>query len=412
MKARILLALSLAVNFGLFGWLGLRLNHRSTPPPNQVIKVVTRIVSPAGAEHPSLAASAPARPSEFRWSQVESEDYPAYIANLRAIGAPEKTIRDIILADVEKSYQSRLEAARQTNSGQFWRTAEQREKLQRESNRRERELSREKRALIKTLLGLDYDQAALEAWWDEQEFARVLSLLPESKPVEVIATVNRFGEQDNEIDDRAGGILTPEDVALKKGFFHQMLAELGQKLTPSELEEVELRAIGAMSFLFGGAQPAELKLTGVELRELIRLKWQWASPLDEEFEWPDQAFEQERRRGQETFAARARKLLGDDRFAGFLLEDDSEFKPIHEVAERQHLSNSAALQAYEIVKATTDEIARVRRDRALGAGQRRAQMQDIRQNAEQALRQTLGERALADYLEQDAARWRVAPVKR
>jgi len=26
----------------------------------------------------------------------------------------------------------------------------------------------------------------------------------ESKPVEVIVTLNRFGEQDNEIDDRAG----------------------------------------------------------------------------------------------------------------------------------------------------------------------------------------------------------------
>jgi hypothetical protein len=39
-------------------------------------------------------------------------------------------------------------------------------------------------------------------------------------------------------------------------------------------------------------------------------------------------------------------------------------------------------------------------------------MEEIRQSAEQALRQTLGESALADYLEQDAARWIVAPVKR
>jgi hypothetical protein len=64
------------------------------------------------------------------------------------------------------------------------------------------------------------------------------------------------------------------------------------------------------------------------------------------------------------------------------------------------------------MKVTTDELARARRDRNLSASTRRAQMAEIRQKAEQALRQTLGERALADYLEQDAAHWIVAPVKR
>jgi hypothetical protein len=199
---------------------------------------------------------------------------------------------------------------------------------------------------------------------------------------------------------------------MKKGFFNQMLAELGQRLTPSQLEEAELRFIAAMAFAFGGEQPAGRNLIGVELRELVRLKWQWDSPLDEEFKWPGEAFEQERRRRQEEFATRARKLLGDDRFAAFLLQDDSEFKPIYDLAERQNLSNSAALQAYEIMKATTDETTRARRDRTLSASQRRTQAQDIRQSAKQALRQTLGEKALADYLEQDAARWLVAPVKR
>jgi len=416
MKGRVILALSLTVNFGLLGWLGLQLNQRSKPPPNPVVEVVTRIVSPAAPQHsPPPAVFAAAHPPEFRWSQIESEHYPAYITDLRTIGCPEKTIRDIILADLEKLYQSRLEASRQTNDGQFWRTAEQREKARRDSNRRERELNREKRAMIKTLLGLDYDQAALEAWWDEQEFAVVLSFLPESKPVEVIATLSRFGEQDNEIDDRAGGILTPEDVALKKGFFNQMLAELGQRLTPSQLEEAELRSIaiiGAMSFPFGKQEPAELKLTGVELREFMRLKWQWDSPLNEEFEWPDEAFEEERRRGQEEFEARARKLMGDDRFVAFLLQQGSEFGPIHQLAERQNLANSATLQAYEIMKVTTDELTRARRDRTLSASKRREHMEEIRQSAEQALRQTLGESALTDYLEQDAARWIVAPVKR
>src|SRR2546426_2113445 len=37
--------------------------------------------------------------NQFRWRQLETEDYRAYIARLRAIGCPEQTIRDIVIAD-------------------------------------------------------------------------------------------------------------------------------------------------------------------------------------------------------------------------------------------------------------------------------------------------------------------------
>src|SRR5437667_8824635 len=98
MNARIVLGLSLTMNLALFGWLGLHLNRRAHPAPNPLVTVVSRTGSP-GRPEPAPAASAPAPPEEFRWSQIESEDYPTYIANLRAIGVPEKTIRDIVLAD-------------------------------------------------------------------------------------------------------------------------------------------------------------------------------------------------------------------------------------------------------------------------------------------------------------------------
>ena len=50
-------------------------------------------------------AAEPAKPlivyqtNDFRWSQLESTDYRQYIANLRAIGCPELTLRDIIMTD-------------------------------------------------------------------------------------------------------------------------------------------------------------------------------------------------------------------------------------------------------------------------------------------------------------------------
>jgi len=43
----------------------------------------------------------------FQWSQLESTDYRIYIANLRRIGCPEQTIRDIITADVDSVFNQR-----------------------------------------------------------------------------------------------------------------------------------------------------------------------------------------------------------------------------------------------------------------------------------------------------------------
>jgi hypothetical protein len=47
--------------------------------------------------------------TEFRWSRIESADYRQYINNLKAIGCPQQTIRDIITADVHSLYVARGE---------------------------------------------------------------------------------------------------------------------------------------------------------------------------------------------------------------------------------------------------------------------------------------------------------------
>jgi hypothetical protein len=64
--------------------------------------------SPGEAE-PQATTTAAAEPKQCHWSQIESSDYLVYIANLRAIGCPEQTIRDIIIADIDSLFASRRE---------------------------------------------------------------------------------------------------------------------------------------------------------------------------------------------------------------------------------------------------------------------------------------------------------------
>jgi hypothetical protein len=54
----------------------------------------------------------------FSWSQIESTDYRTYIVNLRSIGCPEQTIRDIITADVHELLLMHHKALQRTNLSQ------------------------------------------------------------------------------------------------------------------------------------------------------------------------------------------------------------------------------------------------------------------------------------------------------
>ncbi len=81
---------SLALNAALIGLCIWSLAGRSAPRP------------PPSAVPAQLAA--PATPVAFRWSQLEAGDYPTYMRNLRAVGCPEETIRDIITADIDSQY--------------------------------------------------------------------------------------------------------------------------------------------------------------------------------------------------------------------------------------------------------------------------------------------------------------------
>ena len=48
--------------------------------------------------------------NQLQWRQLESEDYRAYINRLREIGCPEQTIRDIIIADLDKLLAPRVQS--------------------------------------------------------------------------------------------------------------------------------------------------------------------------------------------------------------------------------------------------------------------------------------------------------------
>src|SRR5499427_7697945 len=88
----------------------------------------------------------------FSWREVESADYPTYVANLREIGCPEQTIRDIIIADVNGLYARKLATDIVTPQQQWWRSTPDTNVLAAAAERA-RQLEDERRTLLARLLG-------------------------------------------------------------------------------------------------------------------------------------------------------------------------------------------------------------------------------------------------------------------
>ncbi len=113
MKMKTLLVGSLAVNVILVG-AGIYLVQEdlgdlsSTPP----LIVCVSHGRPEVAQQPA-ADAVPAATNDLRrsnWRRVQSEDYAQYVARLRKLGCPDKTVCDIVTADVNEMFRRRAES--------------------------------------------------------------------------------------------------------------------------------------------------------------------------------------------------------------------------------------------------------------------------------------------------------------
>ena len=229
---------SLGINVVLaVGWLGFR-----RPAPE------SRAPAPAAASQPALGSGATnivVRRQFFSWHELESEDYPTYIANLREIACPEQTIRDIIIADVNALFARRRAQEIVTPAQQWWRTEPDTNVLQ-TAIQKGRELEQERRDLLVRLLGTNWESGDLVNLPRPSHEAVVLdgpqlgALAPETK--EAIQQVNARSTERMQayLDAQKAAGKVPDPVELAK-LRQQTRDDLARVLSPPQLEEFLLR---------------------------------------------------------------------------------------------------------------------------------------------------------------------------
>jgi len=272
MNQRILLAASLLANVVLFFFLGRP--SASTPAPaaepTPTVKTVTNTVVRRQTEHVAGAEKTVVVEKKLDWGTVESADFKTYIANLRDIKCPEETIRDIVIADINKLYATRFKTQFVAAASiKYWEPFDNQEVYQRQQ-KQQVALDLERKQLIRDLLGVDPDtelrrQSLSYNFRDLEE--RLLDFLPEDKrkqAMDIRAWARSEVEKiESAARDRA---LTPEEEAATARIRNEERAQMRKTLGEQGNFDYNLRtSLTAIQLRerMSGYQPTEKEYVAV-----------------------------------------------------------------------------------------------------------------------------------------------------
>jgi hypothetical protein len=245
-------------------------------------------------------------------------DYRQFIANLRAAGCPEQTIRDIILVRVSRAFQRRLldfeeEQCRALN---YWQGRDS----SRPSNARTRlveQLRRERDQIAQELFGGPFRKltAALSLGGADPEEPR--SFLPPEKRgklQELEELYRDLADQVRHPPNSTYPVIVDEDQIVQLRALHQQKqAELAQLLTPKELEDLALRESPAAKYVRQHLPEAGNE---EEFRSMVKVARGLGKDGRPDYEYVPYPDEDEGARAVEaepaTIEARIKELLGED----------------------------------------------------------------------------------------------------
>lgn len=202
---------------------------------------------PAFAEKSNIAVTnhPSAEPERRTWRRVESEDYRTYVKNLRAIGCPEQTLRDIVSADVVQAFGAkRAEALNQRyHNFQYWRADPAESESRIELDRQREAIDDEMRWTLKELLGPDFAPAPASYAWRAADLDQRLAFLPDDKRQHTRDVLLQYSEVDQQVKALAGNDVVSESTDARMKILDQYdekRSALKAMLTPDQFQQVEL----------------------------------------------------------------------------------------------------------------------------------------------------------------------------
>jgi hypothetical protein len=346
------------------------------------------------------------RQQNFVWSDIESDDYAVFIRNLRWIGCPESTIRDIIVADVNQLFLRRHAAEIVTPQQQWWRTEADPEVAQAAATDA-LALARERRELLTELLGPNWESA-------EYPFPAAYALSSLDGPIlgqlapETKAAVHQI---ERSVQERLRSYLEkvepagqPPDPAVLARLREESRSALSEILAPEALEEYLLRNSLLASELRDSLRGVEV--TPEEFRTLFRA----LDPLRHDHQLASDPANaapatSEQTAQLETLQNTLLEVLGEQRYEDLQLSRDSLYQEARQIVTQAGVPEAQLVPVAAIVRLTQEELARIHSDPLLSNEARLEQLQATREAQRASLRTLLGEEAYQRYLENHPQLW-------
>jgi hypothetical protein len=393
MNARVFLILSLCLNAALGGYIIYKGNKSHAPAAEAAVKPAETPGRRNAQSGKTVTITVPTT-TALDWRVVESEDYKKYIANLRAIGCPEETIRDIIVADVNKLFEARKKemSGSSTNKFEYWKTGNffadmfNEEKLQ-----KNRQLAKEKQALLKELLGIEVAEKP-DMMGGMNPFETMLDFLPAEKQTALMNLEQDFAAKTmKRMKD------LQRNPAILKEMQAEKDAELAKIMSPQEKEEYDLRmsqTAMVMRMSMGDFQPSEQ-----EFRDIFKAR----KKFDDEFSvmgQPASSKPEDREKrdlAQKELDNNIKGILGEDRFREYKYDQDYSRSSLRDIATEHNVPKEQAYKVFDIKAAAQEQATAIRKDKNLSPEQRQAALDAIQQETRNAVNSALGSTAGEEY---------------
>src|ERR1044071_2331850 len=375
MRWRILALISLGINMALAAAFILTARQLSRSRSNAELAASGVTMTNQGGPNIVL------RRQFFSWRAVESDDYPTYISNLREIGCPEQTIRDIIIADVNALYSRRRGLEVVTPEQQWWR-AEPDSNVVQVANEKARLLGEERHTLLARLLGTSWEGGDLATLPRPSRPGIVLDgpvlgvLSTEAKQAVEEINLHSQDHLQSYLDSVKREGKTPDPVELAK-IRQQTRNELQRVLSPPQLEEFLLRYSESATTL--RAEMGQLKYfnpTPDEFRVLFRSVDQFNEQIQLLAAATDPNSAAQRKNLEEQRENSIKSALGPKRYEEYKLLQDPLYRDAVAKAQQAGTPDSVMLM-YQINLASASEQNRIQGDSNLTEDQKAIELKKL-----------------------------------
>lgn len=407
MRISFLILLSLAANLVLAA-LFFRPGNGGAPAP--VADATVEISSGTAADNSSAAPNdrfvTTAAAGKISWRDLQAAELKEFVRKLRAVNCPEETIKDLVLAELNRRFSKQQRSLWSDLQNQdYWKPYQRKvdpeeQKKNRERSKQMQGMQKEKKALLVEIFGVDVEKQRMkEEGYDTENLGwnSILSFLPEAKREAVQKYLDDFQEKEQEFYASIQGSWDADARAKQKKLEQEKIAGLAQFLTPDELREYKLRNSQT-------AQQISSDLHGVDLTRgqyeaLFDIRSKYGDSILNYGDTGNDAdaikqIEQNKKDMQAEIAA----ALGTGTAQELQRAQDYSYQQLASLAKHNDLPADTAAKIYDFKSESEKAVQELRANNDLTSEQRQAELAQIRAVTEASVKAALGDKLYKRYM--------------